>query len=398
MEGKQPLISASSDDNDTKSASAAPADPPPSYVAAAREHGIPLRQSAPIRKGGLPPPPMQMPMPMPPGPPQPLDLPIIQYMKSHRVILASASPRRRAMLAQLGLSNIEVRPSTKPEDLSKAELGPHGYVAATARQKALDVYQEAIRELEEAEEGKNGDAEKEEEEEEEEEEREDGDDDANEDEDGTTTTTAAGQGQGQTVKKDKNKNKNKKKARPRSRPPHPGGDPDLVIAADTVIVTRDGQILEKPASAAAHARMLRHLRDTRFHRVLTAVCAVAPRADAQHPGYELRAHVAETRVHFARAADGLPDDVIDAYVRTREGADKAGGYAIQGLGGMLLVERVEGPVDNVVGLPVRHALRLCERVVFRQGRASAAADGSDGEDEDEDEDEDESDGDGGGDW
>ena len=97
---------------------------------------------------------------------------------------------------------------------------------------------------------------------------------------------------------------------------------------------------------------------------------MAPRADAQHPGYELRTHVEETRVYFARAADGLPDDVVDAYVRSREGADKAGGYAIQGLGGMVLVERVEGPVDNVVGLPVRRCLQLCEKVVFKQGHDS----------------------------
>jgi threonyl-tRNA synthetase len=132
-----------------------------------------------------------------------------------------------------------------------------------------------------------------------------------------------------------------------------------VIAADTVIATRSGQILEKPRSE--------HLRDTRSHRVLTGVCVLAPRADAAHPGYEIAAHTEETRVFFAGAEDGLPDDVIEAYVRTREGADKAGGYALQGVGGMVLVERVEGSVDNVIGLPVRKCLQLCERVVFRQG-------------------------------
>ncbi|RYP13735.1 hypothetical protein DL765_006751 [Monosporascus sp. GIB2] len=334
MDEKKPLIpSPDVDDNNNT-----PADPPPSYVASAREHGIPLRQSAaaPIRKGA-------------PMPPQPLELPIIQYMRSHRVILASASPRRRAMLAQLGLGNIEVRPSTKPEDLSKAELGPHGYVAATARQKALDVYQAAIAELEEADAGAAGGAEGE-----------------AEDDDGDAT----GQEEGGEAKSTGKNTTEKRKAKKQPIRPHPGGDPDLVIAADTVVVTRDGQVLEKPTSEAAHVRMLRHLRDTRVHRVLTAVCAVAPRADASHPGYEMRTHVEETRVWFAREGDGLPDDVLERYARTREGADKAGGYAVQGVGGMLLVEKVEGAVDNVVGLPVRRCLQLCEKVVFRQDEES----------------------------
>ena len=152
MDEKQPLMSPTDDDVivDEKKM---PIDPPPSYNAAARESGVPLRPSGSIRRG--PGGKMPIPMPLPPGPPQPFELPIIQYMRTHRVILASASPRRRAMLAQLGLGNVEVRPSTMPENLSKAELGPHGYVAATARQKALDVYQDAIREMEEADDAKH---------------------------------------------------------------------------------------------------------------------------------------------------------------------------------------------------------------------------------------------------
>lgn len=113
--------------------------------------------------------------------------------------------------------------------------------------------------------------------------------------------------------------------------------------------------------------MLKHLRDTRVHKVLTAVYALAPKADASHPGYELASHIEETRVFFAQESDGLGDDVIAEYVRTREGVDKAGGYAVQGVGGLVLVEKVEGCVDNVVGLPVRKALALAERVIFQQG-------------------------------
>jgi len=267
-----------------------PSDPPPDYITAAAAHGIRLRQSAPIKRG-----------------PYPLELPILTYLKSNRTILASASPRRRALLAQLGLSSnpatpdtntLEILPSTDPEDLDHATHTPEEYVAATARRKCLAVYQSAL--------------------------------------------AAQEEGDGKP-------------------------DPAVVIAADTVIATRDGVILEKPKSEADHVRTLKMLRDQRTHRVLTGVCVLAPKADAAHPGYEIAAHVEITKVTFARAEDGLPDDVIEAYVRTREGADKAGGYALQGIGGMVLVENVDGSVDNVIGLPVRKCLQLCEKVVFRQG-------------------------------
>ncbi|KAI1424975.1 hypothetical protein F5Y12DRAFT_785069 [Xylaria sp. FL1777] len=266
-----------------------PADPPPAYAPLAKEQSLPVRQLQQAPPQGRRPPPLVA-----------FELPILKYMQTHRVILASASPRRRALLAQIGLPNIEIMPSAKPENLPKDQMGAFEYVSSTAQQKALDVYQTAIRQ--------NG---------------------------------------------------------------GPGSkDPDLVIAADTVIVTRDGGILEKPPSEQAHKRMLRHLRDTRTHRVLTAVCCIAPKADASFPGYSISSHIEETKVTFAKASEGLPDDVIDAYVRTREGVDKAGGYAIQGIGGMMLVEKIEGSVDNVVGLPVRQCLQLCEKVVFKQDEVS----------------------------
>ncbi|KAK1595821.1 Maf-like protein-domain-containing protein [Colletotrichum navitas] len=255
---------------------------PPAYIKATEHLSRPRAPSA--AAGG-------------PGPrtPLPLNLPIISYLKSKRVVLASASPRRRALLAQVGLTNLEITPSTKPEDLDKSAYGPYEYVSETARKKCLDVYETALQ------------------------------------------THLA------------------------SIP-----DPDVVIAADTIIVTRDGRVLEKPRSEAEHIKMLRHLRDTRVHRVLTSVCVIAPREDARSPGYEIGNHTEETKVYFAQENNGLPDDVIEAYVKTREGADKAGGYAVQGIGGMLLVEKIEGNFDNVVGLPVRQTLALTEKVVFKQ--------------------------------
>jgi MAF protein len=151
-------------------------------------------------------------------------------------------------------------------------------------------------------------------------------------------------------------------------------DPAVIIAADTIIVTRDGAILEKPRSEADHKHMLKRLRETRMHRVLTAICVVAPKSDATYPGYEIAAHTEETRVFFAPEQEGLPDEVVDAYIKTREGVDKAGGYAIQGIAGMMLVEKIDGGVDNVVGLPVRKCLQLCEKVVFRQGEEEVESD------------------------
>jgi len=56
----------------------------------------------------------------------------------------------------------------------------------------------------------------------------------------------------------------------------------------------------------------------------------------------------------------VTDDLILAYVKTREGVDKAGGYGIQGIG-TILVEKIEGTWDNVVGLPLRATLQLIEK-------------------------------------
>lgn len=282
-----------------------PSDPPPDYIQAARDHGIRLRQSAPIRKGPLP-----------------FELPIITHLRGKRVILASASPRRKALLAQVGLRELEIKASSKPEDLSKTDNSPYEYVAATARQKCMDVYETAIKE----------------------------------------------QAEFVPAKDDKG-----------NKIPPPA-DPELVIAADTVICTKDGRILEKPRNEQDHVRMLKHLRDTRVHKVLTSIVCLAPRADAAHPGYEIASHTEETKVYFAQESDGLPDDVIETYVRTREGADKAGGYAVQGVGGLVLVEKVEGCVDNVVGLPVRKTLALAEKVIFQQGEEEVQWDDEENDD------------------
>jgi len=137
------------------------------------------------------------------------------------------------------------------------------------------------------------------------------------------------------------------------------GEPALIIAADTVVVSSMGEILEKPRSEKEHIAMLKNLRDSGDHGVFTAVTAMAPLESARDPGYALETAVEETSVKFDSS---ITDDLLLAYVRTREGADKAGGYGIQGIGA-ILVERIEGSFDNVVGLPLRATLGLIEKVL-----------------------------------
>jgi len=100
-------------------------------------------------------------------------------------------------------------------------------------------------------------------------------------------------------------------------------------------------------------------KDAGWHTVFTAVAVLAPLESARDPGYLMETIFEETRVKFDAT---VTDELIYAYVRTREGADKAGGYGIQGVGA-LLVERIEGTWDNVVGLPLRATVMLIEKVL-----------------------------------
>lgn len=122
---------------------------------------------------------------------------------------------------------------------------------------------------------------------------------------------------------------------------HPAGH--CVLAADTVVVC-DEVILGKPIDASDARRMMRRLAG-RAHRVVTGVAVVVD-------GRSLSTTV-ETGVTF----DRLTDDDIDDYVATGEPLDKAGAYGLQGAASMFVVA-VEGPVDNVIGLPRRAALEL----------------------------------------
>lgn len=129
----------------------------------------------------------------------------------------------------------------------------------------------------------------------------------------------------------------------------------LVVAADTLVVL-DGEALGKPRDREDSRRMLRAL-SGRAHDVVTGVAVSKDGRSAT--GREL------TRVVFA----AMTEDEIAEYAASGEPDDKAGAYALQGIGG-LFVERVEGSSSNVVGLPVRLLYTLARRVGVDLARPS----------------------------
>jgi septum formation protein len=125
----------------------------------------------------------------------------------------------------------------------------------------------------------------------------------------------------------------------------------LVLAADTTVDV-DGRILEKPVDDDDARRMLRLL-SGRTHQVHTGVtvswCSPAGVSGAVTEVTE----VAETAVTFAE----LSEAAIDWYLSTGEHVGKAGAYGIQGAAGAF-VERLDGSVTNVIGLPLAQSLAL----------------------------------------
>jgi septum formation protein len=190
-----------------------------------------------------------------------------QPIQRRALVLASASPRRREILSQLGAA-FRVEPSGIDERIFPGEQ-PEPHVARLAREKALEVRQRL--------------------------------------------TSDASQ--------------------------------PCLLAADTIVVI-DGQVLGKPVDDDDALRMLERL-SGRAHRVLTGLFACDVGGDWQ------AARLLCTEVQFrtldARAAR--------AYVASGEGRDKAGSYAIQGLGAGL-VREIAGSYTNVVGMPAAETLDL----------------------------------------
>ncbi|XP_067841830.1 probable bifunctional dTTP/UTP pyrophosphatase/methyltransferase protein [Heptranchias perlo] len=205
--------------------------------------------------------------------------PVISKLAGKRVVLASASPRRREILSNVGL-RFEVVPSWFKETLDKSFFKmPYDYAKETAKEKALEVARRMhLKHLK---------------------------------------------------------------------------TPDIVIGADT-IVSIDDDILEKPVDKQAAYNMLSRL-NNKEHSVFTGVAVV--QCSCKNGG-QLETNIVgfyeETKVKFS----DLSEELLWEYIHSGEPMDKAGGYGIQALGGML-VEYVHGDFLNVVGFPLN---QFCKRL------------------------------------
>ncbi|KAG2032150.1 Maf Ham1 [Suillus americanus] len=227
--------------------------------------------------------------------PTALKTPAIQKLANKRVVLASASPRRKEILQTLGLAP-EVVPSTFAENLPFSSFEDiHEYPVSTATQKAVEVYQRLLTDA-------------------------------------------------------------------------PDDPPDLVIGADTVVFTHAlpsttiemetgvrQELLEKPSSKQDNMRMLMDLNGS-VCEVVTGVSLVYPILSA--PGYEIKSIDERTLVFFG----DNPDHVLKAYVDSEEGLDRAGGFAAQGRGN-LLIRKIDGDFYNVMGFPGASFFKLLDILV-----------------------------------
>jgi nucleoside triphosphate pyrophosphatase len=127
-------------------------------------------------------------------------------------------------------------------------------------------------------------------------------------------------------------------------------DAAVVLGADTDVLL-DGRLLGKPDDASGARAHLEAL-SGRTHTVLGGLVLMGP-ADG-----EVRSGVAESQVSFRR----LSEDLVGRYLDSGEWEGRAGAYAIQGLGS-ILVERVEGDLSNVIGLPVRLLVELAPELL-----------------------------------
>ena len=120
--------------------------------------------------------------------------------------------------------------------------------------------------------------------------------------------------------------------------------PDQIIVTADTVVFRQGRLFMKPATLEEAARMLEDL-SGKEHQVFTGVSVCK--------GEKIFSDAEETKVYFLE----LSKAQIQAYHRCCNPLDKAGGYAIQ-KGGSLIVKRIEGCYYNIMGLPLQTLRRL----------------------------------------
>lgn len=120
----------------------------------------------------------------------------------------------------------------------------------------------------------------------------------------------------------------------------------VVLGCDT-IVSLDGKIMGKPKDDRHASEMLKAL-SGKLHKVYTGVTVT--------DGEKTESFFCGTEVEF----HPLSDETIDSYIATKEPADKAGAYGIQGFGSVL-VKRIDGDYFSVMGLPVSESARVLAR-------------------------------------
>ena len=122
----------------------------------------------------------------------------------------------------------------------------------------------------------------------------------------------------------------------------------LIISADTIVYL-DGEILGKPQNEDDAECMLSKL-SGKCHSVFSGICVMDAKTLKSVCAKE------ETKVFF----DKITPEKIKDYVKSGEPLDKAGSYAVQGLGA-LFVEKIEGDFFNVIGLPVKKLSEILEK-------------------------------------
>lgn len=238
----------------------------------------------------------------------------MQKEQNVRLVLASASPRRRELLSQIGLE-FTVMPSTKEENAKATEAG--ALVQELSRQKAEDIWEQLSggQQNPDANQEQLSGADQEQ-------------------------ISDANQGQNPDANQGQISDANQKQISGEMREPNLNGkrQPELlVIGADTVVCC-EGKILGKPHSREAAAEMLTALQG-RSHEVYTGVTLYSQS--------EAVTFFECTQVEFYPMTEAEISDYIDS----KEPMDKAGAYGIQGLGARF-VKGIRGDYNNVVGLPV----------------------------------------------
>ena len=134
----------------------------------------------------------------------------------------------------------------------------------------------------------------------------------------------------------------------------------IVIAADTTVEI-DEAILGKPDDNDQAVAMLRSL-SGREHRVHTGLAVAVAGPGCRGVEWQGHVEVVTSRVWFRT----LTQSQIADYVATGEPSDKAGAYAIQG-GGALFVDRFDGSLDAIIGLPIERLQEICAGLGQRLG-------------------------------